>query len=43
MSSPNEISKTLVEAYSDSLPANKIRGLSFSTKSVVEGVMQPLG
>jgi phosphotransferase system enzyme I (PtsI) len=43
MSSPNEISKTLVEAYSDSLPANKMRGLSFSTKNVVESVMQPLG
>lgn len=36
MSSPTEISKTLVEAYSDSLPANKIKGLSFSSKTVVE-------
>ena len=41
MSSPTEISKTLVEAYSESLPANKIKGLSFSSKTIVETVLQP--
>ena len=41
MSSPTEISKTLVAAYSESLPANKIKGLSFSSKTIVETVLQP--
>jgi len=41
MSSPTEISKTLVEAYSDSLPANKIKGFSFSTQTETEPALQP--
>lgn len=41
MSSPTEISKTLVEAYSDSLPASKMVGLTFSSRVVREEEMQP--
>ena len=42
MSSPTEISKTLVEAYSNLLPANKNSGLSFSSRLVAEEVVQPI-
>lgn len=41
MSSPTDISKTLVEAYSDSLPSNRIKGFSFASAPDTEPA-QPL-
>ncbi|NDE82048.1 MAG: phosphoenolpyruvate--protein phosphotransferase [Chlamydiia bacterium] len=42
MSSPIEISQTLLEAYSNSMPASKNSGLSFASESVAEEVVQPI-
>lgn len=42
MSSPAEISTTLLEAYSNLLPASKNSGLSFSSRLVAEEVVQPI-
>ncbi|NDD58882.1 MAG: phosphoenolpyruvate--protein phosphotransferase [Chlamydiae bacterium] len=42
MSSPSEISSTLIEAYSDSLPPNKMKGISFSSKGIFSGVLSGL-
>lgn len=42
MSSPIEISQTLLEAYSNSMPGSKNSGLSFASESVAEEVVQPI-